>query len=329
MTIQLNEVDKVEILTLQDNYVDIASMDNTDIVHRAMPIKDMEIKNSILAEHGFSAIVTVTVNDQSRSILFDFGFSEQGAAFNADALGVDLTQIETLVLSHGHMDHFGGLVPLVEKIGKRNMELILHPTAFRKSRHLKVSDELKIKLPSLSKDKIREAELSLIESKDPRTLLDELMLFLGEIPKRTAFEKGFPRMFYDDADGQPKWDPIEEDSAVVIHLKGKGLVILSGCAHSGIINTVKYAQEITGLNNIHVVMGGFHLTGADFEPIIEPTTEALKALDPDYVIPTHCTGRKAVINIEKEMPDQFLLNMSGTRMVFEGEVVGSNDDESR
>ncbi len=128
-------------------------------------------------------------------------------------------------------------------------------------------------------------------------------------------------MFYDDADGSSKWDPIEEDSAVVIHLKGKGLVILSGCAHSGIINTVKYAQEITGIDKIYVVMGGFHLTGADFEPIIEPTTEALKALNPDYVIPTHCTGRKAVMNIEKEMPDKFLLNMSGTRMVFTGEVV--------
>lgn len=320
MTITLNEVDKVEILTLQDNYIDIASMDNTEIVHRAMPIKDMEIKSSILAEHGFSAMVTVTTSDQSRSILFDFGFSEQGAAFNADALGVDLTQIETLVLSHGHMDHFGGLRPLVDKIGK-NIELVLHPTAFRKSRHIKVSEDYKIKLPSLSEEKIKEAELSLIESKDPRILLDGSMLFLGEIPKRTDFEKGFPRMFYNDADGQSKWDPIEEDSAVVIRLKGKGLVILSGCAHSGIINTVKYAQEITGIKKLYVVMGGFHLTGADFEPIIEPTTEALKVLNPEYVIPTHCTGRKAVMNIEKEMPDKFLLNMSGTRMVFEGEVV--------
>jgi len=318
MTITLNEVDKVEILTLQDNYIDIASMDNTEIVHRAMPIKDMEIKSSILAEHGFSAMVTVTTSDQSRSILFDFGFSEQGAAFNADALGVDLTQIETLVLSHGHMDHFGGLRPLVDKIGKKNIELVLHPTAFRKSRHIKVSEDYKIKLPSLSEEKIKEAELSLIESKDPRILLDGSMLFLGEIPKRTDFEKGFPRMFYNDADGQSKWDPIEEDSAVVIRLKGKGLVILSGCAHSGIINTVKYAQEITGIKKLYVVMGGFHLTGADFEPIIEPTTEALKVLNPEYVIPTHCTGRKAVMNIEKEMPEKFLLNMSGTRMVFEG-----------
>ena len=128
-------------------------------------------------------------------------------------------------------------------------------------------------------------------------------------------------MFFDDTDGKAKWDPIEEDSALVIHIRGKGLVVLSGCAHSGIVNTVNYAREITGINKLYVVMGGFHLTGADFEPIIEPTTEALKALNPEYVIPTHCTGRKAVMNIEKEMPDKFLLNMSGTRMVFEGEEV--------
>jgi len=120
MAVTLKEVDKLEILTLQDNYIDVAAMDSTEMVRRAMPLKDGEIKNSILAEHGFSAMVTVTTNDQSRSILFDFGFSEQGAAFNADALGVDLSQIETLVLSHGHMDLFGGLIPLVEKIGKKN-----------------------------------------------------------------------------------------------------------------------------------------------------------------------------------------------------------------
>ena len=95
-------------------------------------------------------------------------------------------------------------------------------------------------------------------------------------------------------------------------------MVLSGCAHSGIINTVKYAREITGIDKLYVVMGGFHLTGTDFEPIIEPTAQALRALDPEYVIPAHCTGRKATMHLEKEMPDQFLLNMSGTRMVFEG-----------
>jgi 7,8-dihydropterin-6-yl-methyl-4-(beta-D-ribofuranosyl)aminobenzene 5'-phosphate synthase len=321
MTIILKEVDKLEILTLQDNYIDVAAMDSTDMVHRALPLKDGEFKSSILAEHGFSALVTVSVGDESRSILFDFGFSEKGAAVNADVLAADLSNVEALVLSHGHMDHFGGLQTLVEKVGKKNIALVLHPTAFRTPRYIKVSEDSKIKLPSLAEEKIAEADVSLVASKDPRALLDGLLLFLGEIPKKTEFEKGFPRMYFDDDGGQSKWDPIEDDTAIVAHVRGKGLVILSGCAHSGIINTVKYAQEVTGINKLYVVMGGFHLTGADFEPIIEPTTEALKALDPEYIIPTHCTGRKAVMKIEKEMPDKFLLNMSGTKMVFEGDVV--------
>ena len=317
MTINLKEVDKLEILTLQDNYIDIAAMDGTDMVHRALPIKDGEIKNSILAEHGFSTLVSVIVGGESRYILFDFGFSKQGAASNADALEADLSRVEALILSHGHMDHFGGLLSLVERIGKKNLELILHPTAFRKPRYIKVSEDFNITLPPLNKEAMQAAGISIVESTDPRLLVDGLLLFLGEVPKKSKFEKGFPRMHYDQG-GQSHWDPIEDDTAVVANVRGKGLVVLSGCAHSGIINTVKYAREISGIEKIYAVMGGFHLSGADFEPIIEPTTEALKALNPAYVIPTHCTGRKATMHLEKEMPDQFLLNMSGTRMVFEG-----------
>ena len=315
MTEKLKEVDKVEILTLQDNYIDVAAFDSTEIVQRPMPVKDGEIKISILAEHGFSALVTITTGARVRNILFDFGFSAHGAAFNADALGLDLTAVEAMVLSHGHMDHFGGLEQLAERVGKKNIELVLHPTAFRKSRYVKVSEENKINLPSLSREKIDHAGVSVVEHKEPRMLLDDCLLFLGEIPKKTEFERGFARMHYDQ-DGNEKWDPIEDDTGIVAHVKGKGLVILSGCAHSGIVNTVKYAQEVSGIDQLYVVMGGFHLTGADFEPIIEPTTEALKALNPQYIVPTHCTGRKAIVHFEREMPDKFLLNMSGTKMTF-------------
>jgi 7,8-dihydropterin-6-yl-methyl-4-(beta-D-ribofuranosyl)aminobenzene 5'-phosphate synthase len=185
------------------------------------------------------------------------------------------------------------------------------------SYYIKVSEDFNITLPPLNKDAVQAAGISIVESTDPRLLVDGLLLFLGEVPKKSKFEKGFPRMHYDQ-DGQSHWDPIEDDTAVVANIRGKGLVVLSGCAHSGIINTVKYAREISGIEKIYAVMGGFHLSGADFEPIIEPTTEALKALNPEYVIPTHCTGRKATMHLEKEMPKQFLLNMSGTRMVFEG-----------
>ena len=317
MSAKIKEIDKIEILTLQDNYVDIAAFDGTEVVQRAIPVKDMEAKISILAEHGFSAIVTVTADEISRSLLFDFGFSEHGAAYNADALGLDLTIVEAMVLSHGHMDHFGGFEQLAERVGKKGIELVLHPTAFRTSRFIKVTEEIKIRLPALKRERFENAGISLFETQEPRMLLDNSALFLGEIPKKTEFEKGFPRMYYDEG-GEIKWDPIEDDSAIVANVKRKGLVILSGCAHSGIINTIKYAQDVTGVENVFVVMGGFHLTGADFEPIIEPTTEALKAFNPQYVVPTHCTGRKAVMHLEKEMPDRFLLNMSGTKMVFAG-----------
>jgi 7,8-dihydropterin-6-yl-methyl-4-(beta-D-ribofuranosyl)aminobenzene 5'-phosphate synthase len=315
MNVTLKEVDKVEIFTLQDNYIDLAAMDGTTMVQRALPVKDMEIKNSILAEHGFSAVVTVTRDSTPRSVLFDFGFSEHGAAFNADALGLDLSTVEALVLSHGHMDHFGGLKQLAERVGRQDLELVLHPSAFRKSRYLKVTEQLKIKLPSLTREKIESTGIAVTLSKKPRPLLNESLLFLGEIPKRTDFERGFPRMYYEE-EGEEKWDPIEEDTAIVAHVKAKGLVVLSGCAHSGIINTVQYAREVTGVRAVFVVMGGFHLTGADFEPIIAPTIKALKEFDPQYIVPTHCTGRKAIMHIEHEMPGQFLLNMSGTKMTF-------------
>lgn len=241
MQVELKAVDKVEILTLQDNYVDLAVMDGNEVGQRALSVKDMKIKNSVLAEHGFSAVVTVTSHDTPRSILFDFGFSEHGAAFNADALGVNLSTVEALVLSHGHMDHFGGLEALVKRVGKQGIEMVLHPTVFRKSRYLKVSEQLKIKLPELTREKIEDAGITVILSKVPRALLAESLLFLGEIPKYTDFEKGFPRMHYAEQ-GIEKWDPIEENSAVVVNVRDKGLVILSVCAHSGIINAVQYAR---------------------------------------------------------------------------------------
>ncbi len=315
MAINVKEVDKVEVLTLQDNYIDIAAFDSTAIVQRAMPVKDMEIKNSILAEHGYSAVVTLSKGDKSHSVVFDFGFSEHGASSNADALGVDLSTVEAMVLSHGHMDHFGGLVPLVKRMGKTGVELVLHPTALRKPRYVKVTKDRRLNLPPLTRERLEDARVAVVETKEPRLLLDGSLVYLGEIPRRTEFEKGFPRMFYDD-EGEEKWDPIEDDTAIVANVKGRGLVILSGCAHAGIINTVRYAQEVTGVDQLYVVMGGFHLTGKDFESTIEPTVEALKDLNPEYVVPTHCTGRKAIMHIEKEMPEKFLLNMSGTKMVF-------------
>jgi 7,8-dihydropterin-6-yl-methyl-4-(beta-D-ribofuranosyl)aminobenzene 5'-phosphate synthase len=119
MSISLQEIDRVEIMTLQDNFIDLLARDNSEVVQRAVPLKGLEIKNSILAEHGFSALVTVTADGKRRQMMFDFGFSAHGAAYNAEALNLDLSTVEVMALSHGHLDHTGGLAALAEKIGRR------------------------------------------------------------------------------------------------------------------------------------------------------------------------------------------------------------------
>jgi len=313
--LKVNEVDKVEILTLADNYIDLLTLDNSAMVSRAIPVKDMQISNSILAEHGFSALIKCTTNDKTRTMIFDFGFSTDAAARNADALNVDLTEVEAAALSHGHMDHFGGLDEVAARIGKRGLEFVVHPVAFRTNRYLVPVPGIKAGFPVLEKERIEEAGFRIVETREPYSLLDGDVLFLGEIPRRTTFEKGMPMAFYEEND-QEVWDPIEDDTAQVMNVKGKGLVVLSGCSHSGIINTVEYAREVTGINRVHVVMGGFHLTGPAFEPIIDDTINAVKKIGPNYVVPTHCTGRKAVFAFEKAMPGQFILNMAGTNLTF-------------
>jgi 7,8-dihydropterin-6-yl-methyl-4-(beta-D-ribofuranosyl)aminobenzene 5'-phosphate synthase len=314
-TIGLNEVDKVEILTLEDNYIEMTAMDNSEVVTRAMPLADGEIKNSILAEHGFSAIVKTTTGDRTRTMLFDFGFSENGAAYNAKTLGVPMEDVEVIALSHGHSDHFGGFREMIAMIGKKGVELIVHPAVFASPRYLKFGEDLKVYFPKLSKEKIEGYGVKVVETKTPYLLLDGDALFLGYVERKTDFEKGFPIAHYEDG-GVEKWDPIEDDSALAMNIKGKGLVILTGCAHSGIINTVNAAKEETGIDKVHAVMGGFHLSGPLFEPIIGRTTEELKKVNPDYIIPAHCTGRNAIMHIEREMPGKFLLNMSGTKLKF-------------
>jgi 7,8-dihydropterin-6-yl-methyl-4-(beta-D-ribofuranosyl)aminobenzene 5'-phosphate synthase len=280
-----------------------------------MPLRNSGLSKSILAEHGFSTLVTAAKGETSRSLLFDFGFSEHGAALNADTLEADLTNVEALALSHGHLDHIGGLEQLVQRVGRKGIELVLHPAAFKGPRYMKVTEEVKIYLPSLSRETIQAAGVRLKESKEPYPLLDGSILFLGEIPRTTDFEKGTPNLCYEE-NKEEKKDLMDDDTAIVAHVKGRGLVILSGCAHSGIINTIQYAREVTGVDAIFVVMGGFHLAGPGFDPIVEATIAALKEINPEYVVPTHCTGRNAVMQIEKQLPDKFLLNMAGTKMIF-------------
>ncbi len=315
MAAELREVSKVEIFTLQDNYIDLVIGDDSEVVQRARPQRGLDFSNSVLAEHGFSALITVAEGGQSRSILFDFGFSKQGALANATAQAVDLSGVEALVLSHGHMDHTGGFGSLVRAVGKPGIPLVVHPAVFRRPRYVRLSDSLRVDMPPFTREQAATAGVAVIETRDPYQLLDGHLLFLGEIPRRTEFERGMPNARYEE-NGEEKWDPIEDDTGITVHVRDKGLVVLSGCSHSGIVNTVNHARAVTGIETVYAVMGGFHLTGPALAAAIEPTTRALQGIAPRYVVPCHCTGRTATMHIEKAMPEQFILNMAGTKLAF-------------
>ena len=309
----LNAVNRVEILTLADNYIDLAALDNSEIVTRGTPvIQDTGLRNSFLAEHGFSAVIKCFEREVSRTMIFDFGLTKDVVVRNADTSGYDLSEVESATLSHGHIDHFGGLAEVVKRIGKTGIELIVHPSVFRANRYVLPYRDFNV---PLIRQQVEELGFSVIETREPCLMLNGEALFLGEIARKTSFEKGMPNAFY-ELDGQEIWDPLEDDTGIAMSLSGRGLIVLSGCSHSGTINIVEQARKVTGIDKVHAIIGGFHLSGPAYEPIIDDTINAMKEINPEYVIPTHSTGRKATSALEKAMPGKFILNMVGTKLTF-------------
>jgi 7,8-dihydropterin-6-yl-methyl-4-(beta-D-ribofuranosyl)aminobenzene 5'-phosphate synthase len=144
--------------------------------------------------------------------------------------------------------------------------------------------------------------VQIVEDRGPSMLIGARALVTGQIPRTTGYEKGSPnQVAWIDGNWQP--DPwIHDDQAIVLHVKEKGLVVLTGCGHAGVINTLRCARELTGVDQVHAVIGGFHLTGPVFEPIIAPTVEALKDFAPKIIVPQHCTGWRATHMIARDFP---------------------------
>ena len=310
----LKEADKVEILTILDNTIDLLLPDG-DKVKRLPRSPDAMTRESLIAEHGFAALVTVGSGNTSESLLFDAGLSKKGLIHNMDVLEVKPKELHTIVLSHGHADHTRGLMGMVERLGERKMPLLLHPDAFLE-RKVIFPDGHEINLPPPDRRVLSQDGIEFVEERGPSYLLGGLVLVTGQVHRTTDFETGFPIHYALRHDEWQKDPYIHDDQAVVVHVKGKGLVVLTGCGHAGAINTIRQAQELTGVQKVHAVIGGFHLSGPLFEPIIPPTVAALKELSPEMIVPAHCTGWKAVHAIARELPQAFVQNSVGTRFVL-------------
>jgi len=289
--VALREIERLEVINLMDNFTDIL-MAGSEGVERAPFGKNEEMKPAPLAEHGFSIIVKTVSGGSEHSTLVDTGVTPDGVLVNVDRMEIDLNPIEAIVITHGHVDHTAGLMNILKRLSRKDLPVIVHPEAFLK-RWAVFPDGVKVRLPTLNRESIIKAEARLVEITEPFLMAEETMLVSGEISRVTDFEKGLP-ISYAEVEGRLEKDPmIKDDMAVAFKVRGKGLVVISGCAHAGIVNTLTYLKELTG-TNVYAVMGGFHLTGKAFEPIIDRTIAELRKFDPPIVVPSHCTGWKAI-----------------------------------
>jgi 7,8-dihydropterin-6-yl-methyl-4-(beta-D-ribofuranosyl)aminobenzene 5'-phosphate synthase len=322
--IALEPVDALTVTTLVDNVTDSLLPDQGLVKRPSMTAAPRiaarfavggDTDDALRAEHGFSALVTVEKAGRKTPVLFDAGRTPDGMVDNMRRLDLSPADIEIIVLSHGHWDHVTGMDGLVRRLGSASMPVLIHPE-FWTRRRLAFPGRDPVELPTTSKRALRGAGFEIVEQRQPSFLLDGSLLVTGEVDRTTAFERGFPEHEAQRHDG---WEPdplILDDQALVASVRGRGLVVLTCCGHSGIINILRYVRKLTGEDRLHAVVGGFHLGGKAFEPIIGPTCDALAEFSPDFLVPTHCTGWRANHALARRFREAFIQNSVGTRFEF-------------
>jgi len=258
----------------------------------------------ILAEWGLSILIeTDEVN-----ILLDTGKSIS-ATYNADTLGVDLGKIDKIVLSHSHYDHTGGLREVLRRIGKE-VEIIAHPDIWAAKYARRQGQKDRYNGIPFQRQELESLGAIFNLTAKPTKITDNIITS-GEVPMVTAFEEMEPIFFVkEDSGWQP--DKLLDDQAIIINTE-PGLVVILGCAHHGIINTLYHAQQLTGVKQIHTVVGGCHLISAS-EERIWLTIAALRELGVQRLGLCHCTGLPAAVIIAHEFGDKFFFNNAGTRI---------------
>jgi len=330
----LQEIENAKITILVDNITD-RLLPSTSIVKRPPMVSNQTISKSPIAEHGFSALLEISYVHEnatkSNKFLFDTGVSKDGIVYNSDVLGINLRDIETIVLSHGHFDHISGLISILRRL-KKSVEIIVHSEAFLR-RWLVYPNGNKARMDFLNEGEINQAG-GIIRKVDKISFLprnenrlsnkrtdhpNNRVMISGEIPRVTKFEKGFSLQYKEkDNENDLIPDPLVcDDQALVMNVRNKGLIILTGCGHAGIINTIKFAKKVTGIEKIHCVIGGFHLSGQDYEDSISLTLAELTKVDPHYIVPCHCTGWKATNKIIDMMPEKFIQSSVGSTFLFQ------------
>ena len=331
------EIDRVAVRVVVDSYqfavAPSRKIADVGIEHFGWGISSGKPpENTLISEFGLSMHVESQRGSEIRNVLVDFGFTPGALVNNINLVGIDPSELDALVLSHGHYDHFGGLAGfLLQSKGRLKTRLPIYvggEEAFC-SREW-TAPPVRGNFGVLDRRALEQADLAVTYSERPSLVADHGFT-TGQIGQ-TSFEKllspsamkiGVENGIGCYADKLPEDerakavipDEFRQEIAIPFNLRGRGLVVLTSCCHRGLINAIKQAQAASGINKVHAVIGGFHLAPYK-EDYVRETIAALKNIDVDYVVPLHCTGEPFYEMARSEIPNKLLRSYTGTRFVF-------------
>jgi 7,8-dihydropterin-6-yl-methyl-4-(beta-D-ribofuranosyl)aminobenzene 5'-phosphate synthase len=289
---------------------------------------------TLISEFGLAIHAQSRRGTETRNLLMDFGFTTNALINNLHLMALDPSELDALVLSHGHYDHFGGLVGFLRanqgKL-KNKLPLYLGGEEGFCAREW-VGPPVSGNFGTLDRQALEQANLTITYAEEPSFVGDHAFT-TGQIGLQ-SFEKVLSpstmTIGYDNGVGCYAWklppeqrntsiipDQFQHELAIAFNVRGRGLVVLTACSHRGVVNTVRQVQAASGVTKVHAVIGGFHLAPYP-EDYVRQTINALNEIDVDYVVPLHCSGEVFYDLAKAEMPGKLLRSYTGTRFVFEG-----------
>lgn len=339
--ITVPEVDRLSIQVVTDGQHDIfisgAQVPGIRIA-RTRGFNGPRQNRSLRSEWGLSLHLASSIGQQSKRFLLDFGWTPEVLNNNLELLGIDVAALDALIVSHGHLDHFGGLEGFLARhrpAMREQMRLYVGGEDAFCYRHARAPNGAFASFGLLDRRKLAEARVQAVLSEAP-LVIEGQAFTTGTLP-RTSIERVLPNSFVEfgtrdgagcdvakyadqhftpaELSGQPVPDQHLHEHGTCFHVKGRGLVVITSCGHGGIINTVRRARQVSGVEKVHALMGGFHLAPAQDEYLNRVVAE-LKTLDIDHIFPMHCSGANFLEAVKREMPQTLVLCTTGSSFTF-------------
>ena len=309
----LAEVDRVRVTTVVDNYVDALRQDEK-VARRYNAFVARQMVD-LRAEHGLAHHVEITRGGETLRIAFDFGPSADAITHNFRVLGLDPGAIDTLALSHGHWDHFGGLMGFLRTYRPAmKRALTFHCGADHFLTRWNQRRAERVCMGRLYREEIERHDIAVETVRKP-TLLAEGVLLSGEMREAEPFEP-IPANLRVERDGAIVQDDFMGEQSLIVNLKGRGLVVVTCCSHRGIVGICRNATRIAGVSKVHAVIGGFHLSGLKEERVTR-VVDAFRALEVDWVVPQHCTGLESMATMLQRLPSETVVTSVGSTFTFQ------------